>query len=191
MKPFDVVKAQTPIMKLIFGNGTQTTHNMMGEYLNEKGVNVLPEADIIRVVMDELKANPSSTKYLMPELGWEKVKAKWGGVDYARAIRVRTGYHVEKGRVFGPGDASVPLMARAAVHDEYVGNLGVSRCPQLKLSLLRGKFTDARRNESPGCRTSWITAKRRPGRGLTPFWLRRCRIPKLAVRSRPHRHHPN
>jgi hypothetical protein len=96
-------------MELVFGNGTQTTHDMMREHLDEKGMNVLAEADVIRVVVEDLKANPASTKYLMTELGWHKLKVKWGGVDYARAIWVRPGYHVEKGTVFGPGGFEEPL----------------------------------------------------------------------------------
>lgn len=101
-KAFDIEKYQTPTMELIFGNGAHTTLDMMREYLDEMGLHVLREADVVRVVVSELKANPASTKHLMSELGWHKVKVKWGGVDYQRAIWVRPQYHVERGEVFGP-----------------------------------------------------------------------------------------
>ena len=38
---------------------------------------------------------------MLPDLGWQLEKAKWGGKDYARSIWVKPGYSVHRGRVTG------------------------------------------------------------------------------------------
>lgn len=108
-KAFDVARYQTPVMELIFGNGTHTAQDMMREHLDDKGYVVLPEADVVRVVTDDLKASAASTKHLMTELGWRKTKVKWGGKDFARAIWVRPGYNVERGHIHGPNGFKVGI----------------------------------------------------------------------------------
>ena len=46
--------------------------------------------------------NPSQLPHIMDELNWSKRTAKWGGKDYSRAIWVKDGYAVHRGRVKGP-----------------------------------------------------------------------------------------
>ena len=46
--------------------------------------------------------NGSQLPHVMQELGWHLDKVKWGGKDYARAIWVKQGYSLLRGRVSGP-----------------------------------------------------------------------------------------
>lgn len=44
----------------------------------------------------------SQLPHVMQELGWQLDKVKWGSKDYARAIWVKQGYSLHRGRVSGP-----------------------------------------------------------------------------------------
>jgi len=46
---------------------------------------------------------------MMNELGWRPERAKWGGVDYARAVWVHPDYQVAQGRVTGPDGYDEPV----------------------------------------------------------------------------------
>ena len=80
----------------------QTIVDQLEELLNERGLVVLPEANVVEFVRTNLNANMNQTKHLMDDLEWQKAKVKWGGKDFARAIWVRPGYWIERGKIYGP-----------------------------------------------------------------------------------------
>lgn len=101
-KTLNVDTHGTEIMRQVFGSGRATMLDRLQELLDGRKQNALPEAEVVDLVTDTLKANINTTKHLMTDLGWSKVAVKWGGVDYARQLWVRPGYIVDRGRLKGP-----------------------------------------------------------------------------------------
>ncbi len=101
-KTLNVGTHGTEIMQQVFGNGRTTILDQLKELLDAKKQNAIPEAEVVEVVTDTLKANINTTKHLMSDLGWSKCAVKWGGVDYARQLWVRPGFSVDRGKLFGP-----------------------------------------------------------------------------------------
>ena len=89
-------------MRRIFGNGRATILDQLKEHLDQHGRNAIPEAEVVDIVTDKLKANINTTKHLMSDLGWTKREVKWGKVDYGRHLWVRPGYIVQNGKISGP-----------------------------------------------------------------------------------------
>jgi hypothetical protein len=108
-KTLNVVLDATPIMRRIIGASRQTTLDLLEELLNKQGLNAVPEASVAQLVTRELKGNLNAIKHLMTDLGWTKQKAKWGGVDYSRAIWVRPECRVDGGSVIAPDGRSEKL----------------------------------------------------------------------------------
>ena len=69
----------------------------------------MPESHVAQIVVQELRGNPNSTKHLMSKLGWSKLKAKWGGKDYSRAIWVEDKCWIQHGKIKGPDGYSDDL----------------------------------------------------------------------------------
>lgn len=109
-KTFDASKYPTPIMELIFGNNGQTNHDLMRELLNKFELNAVSEAGVVKIITNELRANPNSTRHIMTELGWRKRSVKWGGKDYQRAIWTRPEFQVYRGKIIGSDGSEGPLM---------------------------------------------------------------------------------
>ena len=109
-KSLNIATCATSVMRRIHGASRQTTVDQLEEMLNHLGQHVVPEADVARIVREKLKVNVNSTKHLMSELAWTKARAKWGGVDYARAIWLRPGFSVEGGKLIGE-DGTVTRVA--------------------------------------------------------------------------------
>ena len=101
-KTLNVDAHGTEIMRQVFGNGRATILDQLKEHLDAKQQHAIAETDVVEVVTGKLKANINTTKHLMSDLGWTKSAVKWGGIDYARALWVRPGYLVERGKLFGP-----------------------------------------------------------------------------------------
>ncbi|WP_424980547.1 primase-helicase family protein [Leisingera sp. S232] len=101
-KSLNIADHQTPIMKRLQQASRQTIVDQLGELLNASGLVVLPEADVVEFVRKNLNANMNQPKHLMDDLEWEKTKVKWGGKDFARAIWVKPGYWIERGKIYGP-----------------------------------------------------------------------------------------
>jgi hypothetical protein len=100
-KTLNVVRDATDVMKRIHEASRQVTVEQVEEHLNSLGVNVMPEAELARFVQEKLRGNVNAIRHTMTELGWLKQALKWGGKDYARAIWVRPGFSVDRGRVHG------------------------------------------------------------------------------------------
>jgi chorismate mutase len=101
-KSLNIAQLSTPIMQRLQQASRQTIVDQLEELLNERGLVVLPEADVVQFVRKHLNANMNQTKHLMDDLEWQKTKVKWGGKDFARAIWVRPGHTIERGRIYGP-----------------------------------------------------------------------------------------
>ncbi len=101
-KTLNVEAQGTEIMRRIFGNGRATILDQLKEHLDQHGRNAIPEAEVVDIVTDKLKANINTTKHLMSDLGWTKREVKWGKVDYGRHLWVRPGYIVQNGKISGP-----------------------------------------------------------------------------------------
>jgi len=108
-KTLNVARDATPIMRRIQGASEQTVRAQLEELLNDRGQHAVPEADVVTLIREHLKQNPNSTRHMMTELGWSKVKAKWDGKEYSRAIWVRESFWVERGNVRGPNGYSQPI----------------------------------------------------------------------------------
>ncbi|MDP2496343.1 DUF5906 domain-containing protein [Shimia thalassica] len=101
-KSLNIAEHSTPVMQRLQQNSRQTVLDQLEEQLNERGLVVLPEAAVAHFVRKHLNVNVNQTRHLMDELEWQKTKVKWGGKDYARAIWVRPGYSIERGKIYGP-----------------------------------------------------------------------------------------
>lgn len=108
-KTLNVVKSATPIMKVIQSGSAKITLEMLDEDLNRRELNAIPQEQVVGIVTGDLKQSPEAAKHLLSELGWTKVKRKWGAIDYARALWVRPGYVVEGGKIAGPEGVSNSL----------------------------------------------------------------------------------
>ncbi len=108
-KSLNIEDDGTEVMKRIQGASRQVTLEQLEEFLNDKEINALPEAEVAAFVRDNLRANINSTRHMMSELGWTKQKVKWDGVDHARAIWVRPDYVVERGKLIGPDGSRVRI----------------------------------------------------------------------------------
>lgn len=87
----------------------RTVRGLLEEWLAERGLRAIPDYDVARVVVGELKQSINSTMHLMTELGWRRDKDKWGGVGYARAIWVAEGCAVQGGDLIDPTGKREPL----------------------------------------------------------------------------------
>lgn len=105
-KTLNVAQDATAVMQRIHDSSRQVTLDQLEEHLNERGVNAIPEANLIEFVSKTLRGNVNSLRHMMAGLGWSKSKVKWGGVDYARAIWLRPGFTVDRGKLRGPDGTS-------------------------------------------------------------------------------------
>ena len=108
-KTLNVVADATPLSRRVHGASELATVTLMREHLAELGQHAVPEADVARIISEQLKCNPNQSKHLMTKLGWSKTSAKWDGKDYSRALWVESGYWIDRGTVRGPGDYAQSL----------------------------------------------------------------------------------
>ncbi len=109
-KTLNVITDATPLMTRVQGASETTVKSLFRDLVAERGVHALPEAEVARIVAEDLKANINITKHLMPDLGWSKKQVKWDGCAYARSLWVEEGFWVTKGKVYGPGGYVQPLV---------------------------------------------------------------------------------
>jgi hypothetical protein len=110
-KTLNVVADATPLSRRVHGASELATVTLAREYLAEMGQHAVPEADVARIIVDELKGNMNQAKHLMTKLGWSRTSVKWGGKDYVRALWVDSGYWIDRGMLRGPGEYAQPLTA--------------------------------------------------------------------------------
>lgn len=69
----------------------------------------ISQAELIRTAKSDLGMNGSQLPHVMQELGWHLDKVKWGRKDHARAIWVKQGHSVGRGKVTGPDGSSYEI----------------------------------------------------------------------------------
>ena len=105
-KTLNVSQDATAVMQRIHDSSRQVTLDQLEEHLNEMGVNAIPESNLVEFVNNTLRGNANSLRHMMAGLGWTKSKVKWDGVDYTRAIWVRPGFTVDRGKLHSPDGTS-------------------------------------------------------------------------------------
>lgn len=100
-KALNTSKIDTPVMKQIKSTSRETQLQLLAEKLEDDGRGAIPQGKLVGLAKDDLHINPNRLNHMMPDLGWQLEKAKWGGRDYARSIWVKPGYSVHRGRVTG------------------------------------------------------------------------------------------
>ena len=108
-KTLNVERDATDVMRRIHDSSRQVTVDQLEEHLNDQEIGALPEANLVEFVRTSLNGNVNSIRHMMAELRWSKSKAKWGGVDYARAIWLKPGYSVDRGKLHGPNGFEEPI----------------------------------------------------------------------------------
>ena len=109
-KAFNVAELMTPAMELIFGNGARTSNEILQEYLDEKGLNWIPQKQLTEYITGELRGNVNALRHSMTELGWKKAEVKFGGRDYRRSVWVRPGFTAAGGKLIHPDGTSELLI---------------------------------------------------------------------------------
>jgi hypothetical protein len=117
-KTLNVVEDATPLSRRVHGASELATVTLMRESLAEKKRHAVPEADVARIIAEDLRGNPNQSKHLMSQLGWTKCKAKWGGKDYARAVWIEESFRIERGKLCGPSGYSQSLTDHIRTQDE-------------------------------------------------------------------------
>ena len=108
-KSLNTERDGTAIMKQLLGTSGETMLDQLAEFLEGEGLDVIPQATVQNHVSTELHQNGNRTRHMMQGLGWTQHKVKWGGVDYARVVWVKPGYHVADGSIIGPDGTTEPI----------------------------------------------------------------------------------
>lgn len=101
-KTLNLARHSTDIMRRLSTASEQTVTSMLEEKLGSQGLNAIPETDVTTFIVRVLKSPISRTRHLMAELGWTKVKVKWGAAEYNRSIWVRPEFTITGGKIYGP-----------------------------------------------------------------------------------------
>ncbi|SDY42034.1 primase-helicase family protein [Citreimonas salinaria] len=99
----------TPIMEMIRQSQQQVSTEQLEEYLNGREQHYIAQTDLHHYCQKTLHVNPETIRHRMLELGWHKVKVKWGGVDYGRVLWLRPGYSAQRGEVVGSDGTRQPV----------------------------------------------------------------------------------
>ena len=108
-RALNVAAVGTPIMKRIVEASGEVLQQQLEEIIAASGRFAIPQADLVKLFSDKLKTNSNRIVHMMSELGWRPEKAKWGGIDYARAVWVHPDYQVARGRITGPDGYDEPV----------------------------------------------------------------------------------
>lgn len=110
---------QTPIMTRIIGNGARTIEELLREFLDSEDIVAIPERHLVSYITGTLRGSVNQTKHLMSELQWTKDKVKWGSVDHARAVWLRPGHSLYRGKFLTPGRAEREVTEWQCVTEEH------------------------------------------------------------------------
>lgn len=113
----NIATQSTALMKRVQAATGQVVVDQLQELLDELGLNAISEADVVRLSGTKLHIGANQIKYMMTDLGWIKGKAKWGGVDYSRALWVQADYHAHDGKLAGPAGYEVDLAEHLTIKD--------------------------------------------------------------------------
>ena len=94
---------RTPLMERVHGASQATMSARLDEWLSSKRAHAVPEALVVAFIQKELHASPNAVKHMMSSLRWHRENRKWGKRDYSRAIWLREGFAITRGKLSGPG----------------------------------------------------------------------------------------
>ena len=101
-KSLNVREHATEVMQSIRNASSDLNETTVAEWLDRE--------KIVAIGLSTLKEEGrtlgipklNAIKYILANLGWEALDAKWGGADYRRKIWTRKGYFLEGGKLKGP-----------------------------------------------------------------------------------------
>ena len=96
-KSLDVVGASTDVMKEISQASGDITRQMVQEWLDKNRVIALNNVAIKALVKERYVSKASAMKYVLSDLGWTQVNAKYDNKDYQRSIWLKQGYVIKAG----------------------------------------------------------------------------------------------
>ena len=100
---------RTPVMQQIMAGSREVLLVRLEEHLASTDRFAIPQEELAKVFIEDLKTSQNRIRHMMPELGWRAESAKWGGVDHSRTVWVHRDYQVGGGRVRGPGGYDEPV----------------------------------------------------------------------------------
>ena len=112
-KSLNISEINTPVMQQVRSTSKEAVLQQLEELLEEDGRGAIPQSGLFLMFQQDLKANSSRMRHLMPALGWRQEQIKWGGKDYGRAIWVKPGYGVSRGKVISPDGSSCGIDSQA------------------------------------------------------------------------------
>ena len=96
-KSLDVVGASTEVMREINQASGDITRQMVQEWIDANGVVALNNIAIKALAKERYVTKTSAMKYVLSDLGWTQVNAKYAGKDYQRSIWLKRGYAIKAG----------------------------------------------------------------------------------------------
>jgi hypothetical protein len=96
-KSLDVVGASTDVMKEISQASGDITRQMVQEWLDKNRVIALNNVAIKALVKERYVSKASAMKYVLSDLGWTQINAKYDNKDYQRSIWLKQGYVIKAG----------------------------------------------------------------------------------------------
>lgn len=105
----NIAAIDTPIMQQLQAASGEVLQQALVELFQARSVFAIALTQLQKIFTEELKTNPNRIPHFMNDMRWRSERAKWGGVDYARAIWVHPDYQVIKGRVTGPNGYDQPV----------------------------------------------------------------------------------
>lgn len=95
--PFE--RIDTPVMRRIQSGSSEVQQDRLEELLKAREITAIPEEELCSIASEELKIQVNRLKHMMFDLGWDRVKKKWGGKVYTRNIWLAPGYSMHRGKV--------------------------------------------------------------------------------------------
>ena len=120
-KSLDVVGAATDVMREIRQSSGDITRQMVKEWLDQKSVIALTNLGIKQLVKERYVSKASAMKYILSDLGWSQINAKFEEKDYQRALWLKPGYSIRAGVISHVDgwtlDTSDQFLQFAGVHE--------------------------------------------------------------------------
>ena len=93
----DVLGSSTSVMQEIRQASGDIGRQIVKEWLDGNGVVAINNVGIKALVKERYISKASAMKYILSDLGWTQVQAKYDGKDYQKSIWLREGYTLKAG----------------------------------------------------------------------------------------------
>lgn len=101
-KSLNVREHATEVMQSIRNASGDINESTVAEWLDRDKIVAIGRSPLLEEGRALGIPKLNAMKYILANLGWEALDAKWGGADYRRKIWTRKGYYLEGGRLKGP-----------------------------------------------------------------------------------------